>query len=228
MKNVHLLTVVTATLVAFGAGSFAWGVNRPAAPSQPTRVGSINLAKVLDKLQEKSDWEVQLTALQNQMRDEADSRKKKLEAEAKQIEAATDEAEKQRIAEQVVLEQLQLEQWASLKGGELDRENSLMWQSIYRNLREECAKLAESEGYDYIIVNDGAQDIITNREMKVPLAQQVLEQIGRRHIVFASPTTDVSDKLIVRMNNAHAAAPSSVGPAKGAATAPPAAPASNP
>ena len=148
MNKSQIQTVVIASLVAFGLGSFAWGVSRPMAPAQATKVGSINLAKVLDKLQEKSDWEVQLTALQNQMRDEADSRKKKLEAEVKQAGAATDGAEQQRIAEQVVLEQLQLEQWATSKGTELDLENSLMWQSIYRNLREESAKLAESEGYD--------------------------------------------------------------------------------
>lgn len=214
MKNFNIQTVVIATLVAFGLGSFAWGVSRPVAPSQATRVGSLNLAKVLDKLQEKSDWEAQLGALQNQMRDEADSRKKKLEAEVKQAASATDGAEQQRIAEQVVLEQLQLEQWATLKGGELDLENSLMWQSIYRHLREESAKLAESEDYDYIIVNDGTNEIMTSREAKVPLSQQVLEQIGRRHIIFASPSTDISDKLIVRMNNTHATAPASVGPAK--------------
>ncbi|RLS47248.1 MAG: OmpH family outer membrane protein [Planctomycetota bacterium] len=214
MKNFNIQTVVIAALVAFGLGSFAWGVSRPVAPAQATRVGSLNLAKVLDKLQEKSDWEAQLGALQNQMRDEADSRKKKLEAEVKQAASATDGAEQQRIAEQVVLEQLQLEQWATLKGGELDLENSLMWQSIYRHLREESAKLAESEDYDYIIVNDGTNEIMTSREAKVPLSQQVLEQIGRRHIIFASPSTDISDKLIVRMNNTHATAPASVGPAK--------------
>ena len=214
MKNFNIQTVVIATLVAFGLGSFAWGVSRPVAPAQATRIGSLNLAKVLDKLQEKSDWEAQLGALQNQMRDEADSRKKKLEAEVKQAASATDGAEQQRIAEQVVLEQLQLEQWATLKGGELDLENSLMWQSIYRHLREESAKLAESEDYDYIIVNDGTNEIMTSREAKVPLSQQELEQIGRRHIIFASPSTDISDKLIVRMNNTHATAPASVGPAK--------------
>ena len=214
MKNFNIQTVVIAALVAFGLGSFAWGVSRPVAPAQATRIGSLNLAKVLDKLQEKSDWEAQLGALQNQMRDEADSRKKKLEAEVKQAASATDGAEQQRIAEQVVLEQLQLEQWATLKGGELDLENSLMWQSIYRHLREESAKLAESEDYDYIIVNDGTNEIMTSREAKVPLSQQVLEQIGRRHIIFASPSTDISDKLIVRMNNTHATAPASVGPAK--------------
>ena len=214
MNKSQMQTVVIASLVAFGLGSFAWGVSRPMAPAQPTKIGSINLAKVLDKLQEKSDWEVQLTALQNQIRDQADSRMKKLEAEKKQVETITDASEQQRLAEQYALEKLELEQWAGLKGSELDRENSLMWQSIYRNLREESAKLAESEGYDYIIVNDGTNDIMTNREVKVPLAQQVLEQIGRRHMIFASPASDVSDKLIVRMNNSHATAPASVGPAK--------------
>ena len=48
----------------------------------------------------------------------------------------------------------------------------------------------------------------------MPMSQQVLEQIGRRQIIFASPTTDVSDELIVKMNNTHATAPASVGPAK--------------
>ena len=214
MKNSPTQTVIIASLIAFGLGSFAWGVSRPVAPAQATRIGSIDLGRVLDKLQEKSDWEVQIAALQNQMRDEADSRKKRLEAEKQQASATTDQAEQQRIAEQVVLEGLQLEQWATLKGAELDRENSLMWQSIYRNLREESAKLAESEGYDYIIVNDGVNNNVTSREVKMPMSQQVLEQIGRRQIIFASPTTDVSDKLIVKMNNTHATAPASVGPAK--------------
>lgn len=122
MKNSPTQTVIIASLIAFGLGSFAWGVSRPVAPAQATRIGSIDLGRVLDKLQEKSDWEVQIAALQNQMRDEADSRKKRLEAEKQQASATTDQAEQQRIAEQVVLEGLQLEQWATLKGAELDRE----------------------------------------------------------------------------------------------------------
>ena len=63
-------------------------------------------------------------------------------------------------------------------------------------------------------VNDGVNNIVTSREVKMPMSQQVLEQLGRRQIIFASPTTDVSDKLIVKMNNTHATAPASVGPAK--------------
>ena len=109
MKNSPTQTVIIASLIAFGLGSFAWGVSRPVAPAQATRIGSIDLGRVLDKLQEKSDWEVQIAALQNQMRDEADSRKKRLEAEKQQASATTDQAEQQRIAEQVVLEGLQLE-----------------------------------------------------------------------------------------------------------------------
>jgi hypothetical protein len=37
------------------------------------------------------------------------------------------------------------------------------------------------------------------------LEQQVLEQLQRRRVLFASPAHDLTDKLIVRMNNARAA-----------------------
>ena len=56
MKNSNAQTVVIASLIAFGLGSFAWGVSRPVAPAQATRIGSIDLGRVLDKLQEKADW----------------------------------------------------------------------------------------------------------------------------------------------------------------------------
>jgi Skp family chaperone for outer membrane proteins len=89
--------------------------------------------------------------------------------------------------------------------GELDYEKSLMWRSIYRNLRSEAAKLAEAEGYDYIIIDDGTDDLQTNREAKMPQEAQVLDQIQRRRVLYASPAHDLTDKLIVRMNNARAA-----------------------
>ena len=41
----------------------------------------------------------------------------------------------------------------------------------------------------------------------MPLQQQVLEQITNRRILFAANTIDITDQVIVRMNNAANAAP---------------------
>ena len=148
---------------------------------------------------------MQIGAMRNQFMEEANARKKKLEAGLKEVEAMPDTPERQTKLEPLIVEQLELEQWANSRMSDVDRERSLMWRSIYRNLRSEAGKLAEAEGYDYIIIDDGSDDLPTNREVKMPLEQQVLEQLQRRRVLFASPAHDLTDKLIVRMNNARAA-----------------------
>lgn len=199
-----ILLVVTAGTAALLATS-AFGTARPADPNQGTRTASVSLARLIDKLQERQEFEMQIGAMRNQFMEEANARKKKLEVGLKEVEAMPDTPERQAKLEPLIVEQLELEQWANSRMTDVDRERSLMWRSIYRNLRSEAGKLAEAEGYDYIIIDDGSDDLPTNREVKMPLEQQVLEQLQRRRTLFASPAHDLTDKLIVRMNNARAA-----------------------
>lgn len=199
-----ILLVVTAGTAALLATS-AFGTARRADPNQGTRTASVSLARLIDKLQERQEFEMQIGAMRNQFMEEANARKKKLEAGLKEVEAMPDTPERQAKLEPLIVEQLELEQWANSRMSDVDRERSLMWRSIYRNLRSEAGKLAEAEGYDYIIIDDGSDDLPTNREIKMPLEQQVLEQLQRRRTLFASPAHDLTDKLIVRMNNARAA-----------------------
>jgi hypothetical protein len=137
------------------------------------------------------------------------------------MEAAA-ESERMAIRDKVAFEQLQFEQWEAIKKIEVDRERALMWQSMYRNVRAECQKLAEAEGYDAILVNDGVGEIQLQRESKSPLEQQAQEQIVRRRVLYAGKSTDVTDQLVVRMNNARAA---NAGKPAGDGTAPAPAPA---
>jgi len=198
-----LIALVAGTAALLATSAF--GIARPVAAAQGTRTASVSLVRLIDKLQERQEFEMQIGAMRNQFQEEANARKKKLESGLKEVEAMPDTPERQAKLEPLILEQLELEQWANSRMSDIDRERSLMWRSIYRNLRSEAAKLAEAEGYDYILVDDGSDDLPTNREVKVPLEQQVLEQLQRRRTLFASPAHDLTDKLIVRMNNARAA-----------------------
>ena len=94
-----------------------------------------------------------------------------------------------------------------MKSAEVDREESLKWRSIYRNLRRETARVAEAEGFELVMVNDSIGEISTTPGTQVPLQQQVIEQITNRRILFADRTVDITDQVIVRMNNAINAAP---------------------
>jgi hypothetical protein len=71
------------------------------------------------------------------------------------------------------------------------------------------------------LVNDGVTDIQLQRDSKVPLESQAQEQIVRRRVLFAAKSIDVTDQLVVRMNNARGAtAKSTTGDAVAPAAAP--------
>lgn len=184
-------------------GLLAAAVRAPA-PAAPTRTATIDLQKVVDKLQEKADWEIRLRTLEARIVEEVNVRKKKLEDDVAAARVVTDPAEKLKALEALQLQKLELEQWATMKQAELDRESSLMWRQIYRSIRTEAAKLAELEGYDYVMVAEPGDELVITRESRIPLTTQALEQIGRRRTVYASPAHDISEKLVLRINNARA------------------------
>ena len=113
----------------------------------------------------------------------------------------TDAAKRSEFADEIAMKRLRLEEWARLKQGEIDRERSLMWQSMYRSIREESAKIAVSEGYQLVVVDDSQTEVRGSREVKAPLEEQVKQQIASLRILHADPSIDISDKVVVRINN---------------------------
>ena len=203
------------TAVSYNAGASA-----RMAPA-PTRVATVDLVKVIERLNERSDWEVQITALGKKVQDEFTAKRKAVEELAKTMETAASDPERMGIRDKLAFEQLQMEQWERIKKIEVDRERALMWQSMYRNVRAESQKLADAEGWDIILVNDGVTEIQLQRDSKVPLESQAQEQIVRRRVLFAAKSIDVTDQLVVRMNNARGAtAKSTTGDAAAPAAAP--------
>jgi Skp family chaperone for outer membrane proteins len=170
--------------------------------ADPTSVAVVEVSRVLDQIDEKSEWEIRIDALKSAIQQEGVSRQQAMERRLAESESATSPEQRQDIRDEVALMQLRLEQWANMKAVEVDREQSLMWRSIYRNLRREAERVAEAEGYALVLVDDSGGEIRTQSGTQVPLQTQVLQQITSRRILFAANVTDISDQIIVRMNNA--------------------------
>lgn len=171
----------------------------------PTTVAVVDIIKLIDKLNQKSDWEVQLSALKKRISDEHVARKKVIEDLTKQAEAAP-EPERTALRDKLTFQTLELNRWASMKMAEIDRESAFMWMDLYRSIRVEASKLATADGYDLVLVNDGVTELQLQQGTRVPQEQQAQEQIMRRRVLFASGTIDITDKLILRMNNARSTA----------------------
>ena len=170
--------------------------------ADPTSVAVVEVSRVLDQIDEKSEWEIRIDALKSAIQQEGVSRQQAMERRLAESESATSPEQRQDIRDEVALMQLRLEQWANMKAVEVDREQALMWRSIYRNLRREAERVAEAEGYALVLVDDSGGEIRTQSGTQVPLQTQVLQQITSRRILFAANMTDISDQIIVRMNNA--------------------------
>jgi Skp family chaperone for outer membrane proteins len=72
---------------------------------------------------------------------------------------------------------------------------------MYRAIRDEARKVAESEGYQLVVVDDSQTEVRPSREVKAPLEEQVKQQIASLRMLYAAPTIDISDKVVVRINN---------------------------
>ena len=173
---------------------------REPALAAPGKLATVDLGKVFD-------WEMRLTSLQQRIGQEFQTRQASLEARIKELEAITDEAESAKAREDLILMRLRFEEWGRLKQLELDREKSLRWQTLYRAVRDEAARLAEAEGYEVVLVNDSLGPLNVSREIEMSQEQQVKLQIEARRLLYAAKSTDITEQLVVRMNNARAVRP---------------------
>ena len=211
-KRMRKTSFIVAVLIATScvAGSAAYTVGRMSA--QPSAVANVDIRRILDKIQQRGEMASELNQMATRFELELKTRKDQIEVRAKESDALTDPAERGSMRDGLALEQLQLKEWATTKQMETDREQALRWEGLYRTIVSEADKLAQSEGYQYVLVYDGTAEFQRDRRNQMPLAQQVVEQISRRRVLYAAKADDLTEKLILRMNNARSTPTAPVAP----------------
>ncbi len=209
-KTTRNISIVVAILIAATCviGSAAYTAGRLMA--QPSAVANVDILRILDKIQKRKEMEMELMQMKNRFDEEIKTGMEQLEAHKKELDAVTEPTERQTLRDGLALEKLQLKEWVNAKVQEADREAALRWQNLYRSIVTEADNLAQAEGYQYVLVYDGKAEFQRERGSQMPLAQQVMDQILRRRVLYASKDDDLTEKLIVRMNNAQSTPPAPV------------------
>ena len=189
--------MITAALVLVGHDATAKRPN--SAPA--THVATVDLSKLFDRIELNSAWEVQLSSLTDNLNAEANARQEALANKIKAAESAQTDSEKQTIRDEAALMKLELDEWAKLKQMELDRERALMWRAMYKAIREQATALAVTDGWDIVLVNDALGELNMSEQVQTSKEQQILTQILSRRMLYASEMTDITEQLIVRINN---------------------------
>jgi Skp family chaperone for outer membrane proteins len=204
MHRPNLIAIAAGAAIA-GAAFLAGNAEarRPVVlAAAPTAVGVVNMATVFDRLNEAAEWDVKLKNLEARFVEEGRARSAALEAMDKEIKAMSEGEAKERKLDEFRLKRLQAEAWNGMKELELDRERSLKWQAVYRAVREGCARLCENEKLDLVMVDDSKIEITAQRSKDAPpLETQVKAQITQLRVLHSTRTVDVTEKLIVQINN---------------------------
>jgi len=192
--------------------SYQAGAVRPALAARPTSVGVVDLGQVLEKVNERAQWDANVRAMEDRLRTEAQERDGRIRSSQERLKDMPEGEERTLVREQVARDFLEADAWFKFKRGELDREKGLMWADLYRRIREEAERLAIAEGVELVLVNDSVAEVRTATDGNTSSEVLVLQQVTARRVLYAAREIDLTDRLVTRMNNAAIARPSTPSP----------------
>jgi Skp family chaperone for outer membrane proteins len=198
-RPVLVCVVILCAMVAYQARGQR-RANQPAAV-----IATVNLTRVLEALDQRGAAEVNLKAKVEQMRVEQEQHELAIKALLDELESLTDEEQKQAKEEETALKSLEYEAWKRFAQDDLDVEHALLLQDLYRSIKVAIQEMAETEGYDLVVVDDSQGDLGWSDDSQMSREAQVQQQVRGRRLLHSNPTLDISDDLSARMNNAYRA-----------------------
>ena len=112
-----------------------------------------------------------------------------------------DAADRETLADEIALETLKNDFWLQTAKREHELDKAVRLQDLYKKVFDAIQTLALTEGYDLVIVDDSAAELTFERSSRVLPQAQVLQQLAMRKLLFVNPSLDITEDLIMRMNN---------------------------
>lgn len=198
-----LSLVLLAALMGFAT---TWQAEAKRAASMgPTVVATVNLNTVMDGLAERADLQAELAIEAQSIQAEQQQRTDELERLSNELEEIVDEGRRTEMQDQFDLRMLQQMAWLRFTQQEIDVNKSLMMENIFRNMQKAAMELAQIEGIDLVLIEDSTMGFQVLANSQISREQQMAEQIASRRVLWRESTIDISDELIIRMNNDYAA-----------------------
>ncbi len=171
----------------------------------PTVVATVDMQLVMNGLSERADLQVDLAANSQAIESEEKRRAEEIERLAKELEDVVDESRRTSLQDELDLKILQRMAWLRFTQQEIDIEKSLMLENLFRSMQSAAKELAEIEGIDIVIIDDSGQgfDLLPNSQLS--REGQVAQQMTSRRVLYRDSAIDISEDLIIRMNNDYAA-----------------------
>lgn len=185
-----MLVLLVVSAVAWKTEATKWLV-----PSNPTVTVTINFELLFASLEERVFEESKVQAIVEDMNAEIEQRRQEITEYEQEFELYEAGSQKwQELLQDQQLKVLEYQAQVEYSNSRKARELSKGTRRVYMNIRESAAKLAEQNGWDYVVVNDAAITLPEGDNVDIGL------EISSRRILYANDALDVTDQLISYMN----------------------------
>lgn len=188
--------ILTAALLFAGSAVWRAGAQNGAAAAAPARVATIDMTRVFEALEERSSHEVELRAFIEQQ----NSKIKELGDQLQQVKADLDllvkgTAERRRKAEEAARIRVDLEVQKRFSDQLIDRRRAEVFADLFEKVQAAAAKVAQQQGYDVLLSDDSHGEVPSDTEA------ETRGVMSSRRVLYASPTIDLTDAVVLFMNN---------------------------
>jgi len=189
----QLLVPAVVLLVAATSASLAWTAGR-AAPPQPV-IATVDVSRVFQSLNERNARIAELEARGNELRKGITELENRLKSEKAAYDVLPDGAEKQAKRQELQRLVWQLEIESKLAQKTIDDLEAQMMRNLYLKIDEAAARVAKANGYTIVIASD------ENSEIPEQNVGEIMRVIALKRMLYVDPRHDISDELILFMNN---------------------------
>ncbi len=201
MRQTIQLPVVAIALVLGAIGGHQALAPRSIS-SRPPNMAAVRMGSLFDGLNERAAAKAEIEALEADIRAQAVSREAQIKGMEEELQDIIDDARREPLTDEIALKKLNLKFWLKQALAELEVEGALRLKLLYINIKKAIKDLAEAEEYDIIVLDDSIEEPTFERDSRIPAQAQVQQQIITSKILYLESSFDITDDLIMRMNNA--------------------------
>ncbi len=199
-QTIQLPVVVIALVLGAIGGHQALALR--SISSRPPNMAAVRMESLFDGLNERAAAKAEIGALEADIRAQAASREAQIKGMQEQLKDIIDDARREPLTDEIALKKLNLKFWLEQALAELEVEKALRLRLLYINIKKAIKDLAEAEEYDMIVLDDSIEEPTFDRDSRIPAQAQVQQQIITSKILYLQSSFDITDDLIMRMNNA--------------------------
>jgi Skp family chaperone for outer membrane proteins len=161
----------------------------------PAVIGVVDLEKVYNNLDSRSDLVERIEAMQTKMTEDASSMQEELEMLSAELESLSPGSKAMiEMNDKAISISGRLRAFETYGALLIERERAADLRDSYDKIRDEAGVLSGIMGVDLVLLNDSIPMV------DLADAAGTLQQISARRVLWASQTLDMTDQLIERLN----------------------------